>query len=257
MHTKPEPTKAPLWLRLLPLLLFLVLWEFAVSRIERGTFFYGSPLLVAKALLAQAESGVLWQNIGHTLAAVLIGFVIGNLSGILIGLAFAFWPRVASVFRPYLGVMAAIPIIAFAPIIVIVFGIGFLPKVVLAAFSTLVIAASQTFEGAVQTSPGSIALLESLGASRLTVFRKVVIPSSLVWFFSGLRLNVGVAILAVFIGEFISAKAGVGYQIMVDMGLFKTSSMLAGVVIIGLISLLLTGCVGWLQGRFSQWRKPD
>ena len=89
------------------------------------------------------------------------------------------------------------------------------------------------------------------------MFRKIVIPSSLVWFFSGLRLNVGVAILAVFIGEFISASAGLGFQIMVDMGLFKTPSMLAGVVVISVMSLLITGIIGWLQNHFSQWRRPE
>jgi NitT/TauT family transport system permease protein len=78
-----------------------------------------------------------------------------------------------------------------------------------------------------------------------------------VWFFSGLRLNVGVAVLAVFIGEFITAKAGVGYQIMIDMGLFKTSSILAGVVVISLMSLLLTGLIGLVQNHFKQWLLPD
>jgi NitT/TauT family transport system permease protein len=257
MLTNSDSKPAPLWLKLLPLAAFLLVWQITADHIERGTFFYGSPSTVMRALYDQARSGVLWINTGYTIGAVLLGFVLGNLSGIIAGLALAISRRGAQVFRPYLTVLGAVPIIAFAPIITILFGIGFLPKVLLAAFSTFVIAASQTFDGAMQTTPSSIALLESLGASRFTVFCKIVTPSSLVWFFSGLRLNVGVAILAVFIGEFITAKAGVGYQIMVDMGLFKTPAVLAGVVVISILSLLLTGAVGWVQNRFSYLRRLE
>jgi NitT/TauT family transport system permease protein len=200
---------------------------------------------------------VLWKNCAYTGGAVVIGFLIGNLCGIISGLILAFERRAASVVQPYLTVLGALPVIAFAPIIIIVFGIGLAPKIALAAFSTCVVAANQTFEGALQTPPSSVDLLESLGATRFAVFRKIVVPSSLVWFFSGLRLNVGVAILAVFIGEFITARAGVGYQIMIDMGLFKTSSILAGVVVISVMSLLLTGLIGLLQKHFRQWLLPD
>jgi len=257
MPATSETRPTPLWLKLVPLVVFLVVWQvFAESR-ERGTFFYGSPTSVARALVEQARNGSLWKNCAYTLGTVLLGFIIGNVTGIIAGLVLAFARRCAGVIRPYLTVLGALPVIAFAPIIVILFGIELLPKVVLAAFSTFIIAATQTFDGARQTPPSSIALLESLGANQFTVFRKIVIPSSLVWFFSGLRLNVGVAILAVFIGEFISAKAGVGYQIMVDMGLFKTPAMLAGVVLISVMSLLLTGIIGWLQNHFSRWRCPD
>jgi NitT/TauT family transport system permease protein len=245
------------WMRIIPLIVFLLGWQIFSHTRERGVFFYGSPLTVANTLVEWTRSGVLWKNCAYTGGAVVAGFLIGNISGIAAGLILAFERRAANVVRPYLTVLGALPVIAFAPIIVIVFGIGFTPKIALAAFSTCIVAVNQTFEGALQTPPSSVSLLESLGASRLMVFQKIVVPSSLVWFFSGLRLNVGVAILAVFIGEFITAKAGVGYQIMIDMGLFKTSSILAGVVLISVMSLFLTGLISIFQRRFRQWLPPD
>lgn len=240
-------------LKPIPLILFLLLWDVAVRHIERGTFFYGSPSLVWEALSAQASSGVLWKNLGFTLWAVSAGFFLGNAIGISSGCLLAYSRTVSTIALPYLVVLGSVPVLAFAPMIVIWFGIGIASKIAMVGFSTAIVAATQTFEGARQADPNAIRLLESLGASRWMVFRKVVLPSSLVWLFAGLKLNVGIAIMAVFIGEFISAEAGLGYQVVIDMGLFKTSSVLAGVVVISLLSLSLNSLVAMLQRRLMPW----
>lgn len=242
-------------LKLVPLILFLLLWDLAVRHIERGAFFYGSPALVWKALSAQASSGVLWKNLGYTLWAVSAGFLLGNSIGIVSGCLLAYSRTVSAIALPYLVMLGSVPVLAFAPMIVIWFGIGIASKIAMVAFSTAIVAATQTFEGARQADANAIRLLESLGASRLMVFRKVILPSSLVWLFAGLKLNVGIAIMAVFIGEFISAEAGLGYQIVIDMGLFRTSSVLAGVVVISLLSLVLNSIVGLLQRRLMPWAR--
>jgi NitT/TauT family transport system permease protein len=242
-------------LHLAPLVIFLGLWQFAVGRIERGTFFYSSPQLVAEAFWNQAVSGRLWHNTEFTLFAVLMGFVLGNLIGILAGTVLSYHRIFSQVATPYLAVLGSVPVLAFAPMIIIWFGIGLASKIAMAAFSTAVVATTQTFQGAENAPPSAILLLESLGASRWAVFRKVIIPASLTWLFSGLKLNIGVAILAVFIGEFISAEAGLGYQIVVDMGLFKTSSVIAGVLAISILSLVLNGLIDLLQRKLMPWAR--
>lgn len=242
-------------LGLVPLIVLLLLWQIGIRFVERGEFFYGSPSTVIGALWTQAASGKLLLNTWFTLSAVVSGFIIGNLLGIIFGSAMSYNRTLSTIINPYLVILGSVPAMAFAPMIILWFGIGLASKIALAAFSTAIVGTIQVFQGAQQTPQSAIALLESLGASRWEVFTKVISPSSLVWLFSGLKLNIGVAILAVFIGEFISAQAGLGYQIVIDMGLFKTSQILAGVVAIAFMSLVLTKLITILQRRVMPWTR--
>src|SRR5207237_5531816 len=106
----------------------------------------------------------------------------------LLGLALCYRPAVSQIVRPYIFVAGSIPILALAPMIVIWFGIGLFAKVVIVALSTVIVATIQAFEGGINTNPDFIELLNAQGASRFTTFRKVVVPSSLLWLFAGLTL---------------------------------------------------------------------
>ena len=242
------------WIKLIPLIVLLALWEITVNSIERGVFFFGSPSTIFKFLYLKSIDGSIWIDTGVTLFEVIVGFIIGNVLGSIFGLSFWYNKTIAEIIRPYILVAGSIPVIAFAPIIIIFFGIGIWSKIVLVIFSTVVVATVQAFEGASQTEKKYIDYLQSLGASRWMIFRKVVIPSSLIWLFAGFKLNIGFAILGAFLGEFISAEAGLGHLIMQAMGLFNTPLVLAGVVMISLMSLVLNKIIAFLQARFLPWQ---
>jgi len=241
-------------LRIAPLIVFLCLWEIAARRIERGVFYYGSPSSVAELLLAKLADGSLIRHTWVTLYEVIVGFFFGNVIGIIAGLALCYRPGISQIMRPYIFLVGSIPILALAPIMVIWFGIGLFAKIVIVALSTVVVATVQAFEGGINTSPDLIELLNSQGASRFTTFRKVVVPSSFLWLFAGLKLNVGFAILGACVGEFIASDAGLGHMIFESMGLFNTPALLVGVVMICFISILLTTVVGILQRKVMPWR---
>lgn len=255
-----QQNKISWWLKLLPLVLFLVLWEVISRNIDHGEFFYGSPSSVFKALSERFNNGSLARDTFITLFEVITGFLIGNILGTILGLSFWYNHYVSAIMRPYVLVAGAVPAVAFAPIIILFFGIGLWSKIILIVFSTFVVATVQAFEGASQANPNYIRLLQSLGATRWTIFKKVIIPSSLVWLFAGFKLNIGFAILGAFIGEFISSDAGLGHMIEIAKGLFDTPAVLAGIVMIALVSILLNAFVSFIQKKLLPWEyntRPD
>ncbi len=247
-------TKRLKWVSFLPLVTFLVIWELAAHTVERGVFFFGSPSSVASYLYKKTLDGTIWWDTGVTLYEVVIGFIIGNALGCFMGLIFWYNEKIAQIIKPYILVAGSIPIIALAPIIINFLGIGVWSKVVLVILSTFVIATVQAFQGASETNPAYIQYLKSLGASRWQIFHKLVIPSSMIWVFTGLKLNVGFAILGAFLGEFIASDAGLGHLIIEAMGLFNTPLVLAGVVMIAIMALFLNQVISLFQYYLLPWQ---
>jgi len=255
MANEGEGAKLPFWVKIAPLCVFLAVWEAYARLSQHGAFFFGSPYSVARCLVAGVLDGSFLWAMAVTLFEAVLGFVIGNLVGTVVGLGLWYYPRVARVSRPYVVALSSIPIFAIAPIVVVWFGIGIKSKVILAAVSTLAVATFQAFEGAAQTDVRLLEMVTSMGASRVMAFRKVVVPSSLFWLFAGFRINVGFALLGAFIGEFISSEAGLGYMIIRAMGLYNIPVVLAGVVGICFLAFVLVTLVGWLQSLFSPWQR--
>jgi NitT/TauT family transport system permease protein len=228
----------------LPLLLFFVVWHLLTSGDSRSTFFFGSPRTYFVALFNQLASGSLLLDTLVTGAEAVIGFLMGNAVGAVAG--FTLWksPRASRALRPYIIVLGSAPLFAFAPVIIIWFGTGFLSKVVVATFSTVFVALMQAFSGAEQVDPRFPELVRSFGGDQRTVFRKIIIPSSLVWVIAGFRLNVGLALLGAFLGEYISSEAGLGHLILIAGGLYNIPLVLVGVTMIGLLGLVLSWSVG-------------
>ncbi|MDX6404658.1 MAG: NitT/TauT family transport system permease protein [Blastocatellia bacterium] len=230
----------------LPLILFFAAWYLVTSGSERRTFFFGSPYLYLVSLLNGILTGSLLKDTFVTGSEAVIGFLIGNVTGAVAG--FMLWksPKTSRALRPYIIVLGSAPLFAFAPIIIIWFGTGFSAKVVVAVLSTMFVALMQAFNGAEQADPTLAELIRSFGGNENVVFRKVVIPSSLVWVIAGFRLNVGLALLGAFLGEYISSEAGLGHLILVAGGLYNIPRVLVGVTMIGFLGLILSWAVGVL-----------
>lgn len=238
---------------IVPALLILVLWELMSVTVERGEFFFGSPSSVFAILYKRILDGSLLYHTWITLYEALIGFIIGNFAGTTIGLFLWYFPMLSRMSRPYIIIIGSIPIFAVSPIVIIWFGIGILSKIILAALSTIIVSVVQAYEGANQADKKLIEQLYSMGASKFTTFKKIIIPSTLAWLFAGYKMNVAFALLGAFIGEFIAAEAGLGYLIIQAMGLYNIPLVLAGVFGIVAISLILTFSIGLIQKKAFAW----
>jgi NitT/TauT family transport system permease protein len=233
------------WLyRLLPLILFFVVWQLFVARDPRRQFFFGSPRAYAVEFYHGVRNGNLARDTALTASEAVVGFLIGNILGATSGFMLWKFPMASRALKPYITLFGSAPLFAFAPIIVIWFGTGFAAKVVVAIFSTVFVALSQAFTGAEQVNPALSDMVRTFGGNQNTVFRKIVIPSSLVWVFAGFRLNVGLALLGAFLGEYISSEAGLGHVILVAGGLYNIPQVLVAVTMIGILGVLLSWSVG-------------
>jgi NitT/TauT family transport system permease protein len=156
--------------------------------------------------------------------------------------------------RPAIAFLGATPIAALAPIIIVWVGTGITSKVVMSASSVVITALVLAFDGARGTDPLQIRLLRSLGSPTSRIFRLLVLPSSLVQICGGLRLTAGLALVGAIIGEFVSSSAGLGHAILTAGSLYDVSTVLANLLIVGLMSLLLLGAIRRVERRVLRWR---
>lgn len=225
-------------LLLAPGLLGLVAWQAVVLAAPRYEFFVGSPLGVLTEGARLFRSGQLLLHAGITATEALAGFLLGTTLGTAIGLGLAGSKTLLFVARPYLMALGALPAFALGPVLIFWLGTGIWSKVALAFLSTLVIAILQAYTGAHEADPNLQNVARAFGGTKLQVFWKVIVPSSAVWVLSGIRLNIGMALLGAFIGEFIASRAGLGHLIIVAEGLYNVNQIWVG--ILGIIAVALS-----------------
>ena len=244
-------------LKILPLLIFLLIWEFLISPTGNNTFLFSKPSLVFIALVENIKSLQLIYDFLTTAYETIMGFIIGNTVGIIIGFSLWYSELIAKISKPYILTIGVIPIFAIAPMTIMWFGTGAFAKIMMAALSTFPIALSQSYLGSQNVDVNQINLLKTFGASKFVIFRKIIIPSSLIWVFSSLKLNIGFALLGAFIGEFISSEKGLGYRILKSSSLYDTSLVLASLLCLILLAFFLNLLVGILEKKFVRYVKKN
>ena len=242
-------TRTPLWLILFPLAFLIAIWQLASAAIPASNFFFSSPVRIIDALWQLVLTGRIFADAAVTVFEACAGFLIGTLSGTLLGLSLWYWPAAAPIGRPYIIAISAIPPFALAPLLIVWFGIGIFAKVMVAALATVFVSVVQTYEGARSADERHLRLVRILGGSRWQEFRKVIVPTALQWVATSMRLNVGFALTGAFIGEFISAERGLGYFIVRSASLFDMSRVLAGCIVMMIIALGLSSIVEF----FASW----
>jgi len=146
-------------------------------------------------------------------------------------------------------------VFAIAPVMIVWFGIGIFSKIMMAALSTVIVALVQSFQGAMNVKETYLHQMKVLKATKRQTFWKVVVPSSLVWVFSSLKLNIGFALLGAFIGEFISAEAGLGFFILKSSGVYDMANVFAGLVCMAVLAMILSKLLGIIEDRVIFWKQ--
>ncbi len=224
-------------LSLLLLIILLEIWQLAASS-PRIQFLFSSPLDVVGSLIANTINGILPFQMLITGTESLLGFILGVSLGTLIGFLLWYSPLVSHITKPYLVIIGAIPVFAFAPLIILWFGIGMEMKIAMAAFATFLISLTQAHEGSKNVDLDEFRLLNIYGASRYQLLCKIVLPSSISWVLSSMKLSVGLALLGAFIGEFISSNQGLGHFMLRAGSFYDISSVFAGGIYMIILSLL-------------------
>ncbi|MCK5232798.1 MAG: ABC transporter permease [Desulfobulbaceae bacterium] len=242
------------FLQILPGLFFLGIWQWFVWGNSERIFLFSSPSDILIALYNGIAKGYLLTHTWVTFLETFLGFLLGNFVGIILGLSLWGSKLLARILRPYIIAIGSIPVFAIAPVLIIWFGIGIFSKIMMAALSTVVIALVQSFQGAMSVDEKYLMQMKVFNATKLQTFMKVVLPSSLIWVFSSLKINIGFALLGAFIGEFISAEKGLGYFILKASGLYDMANVFAGLVFMIALAIILSKALGIIEDKVIFWK---
>jgi len=195
------------------------------------------------------------QDFGVTMLETVLGFLSGTIIGSVVGLSLWFSKTSYKVAKPYLIFLGSLPVFALGPILIFWFGTGIFSKIVIGFLTTFVIALVQAYNGATETDKNLLTLIQSFGGSKLQAFKKIVAPSSMIWVLAGIRININMALLGAFVGEFISSNSGLGYQIIVAEGLFNVNQIWVGVIGLVLIALIFNLLTSPIEKWAKKWSR--
>ena len=192
------------------------------------------------------------RDIFFTASSTILGFIFGTIFGALLGLSFWWSKSYANISEPFLIIFNAMPKMALGPIIVILFGIGFFSKLVLAFLMTVVTTAISAYGGVKSVDSAMETLMYSLGAKRRQVFTKVIIPWSMPWIISSLRINIALALAGAIVGEFISSERGIGRMIIYAGTILDINLVWVGVFVLSILSMVMYFGVALLEKWLSK-----
>jgi NitT/TauT family transport system permease protein len=232
------------------LVLFLVAWEI-VPRMH-----WVNPLLTSypsalwptfvELLKETPHSPSILKHTGATVLATVIGFTAAMVLGVLIAAALWWWPRVYKILDPYLVVANAMPKTAFVPIFYLWLG-ATLSVYGMALAISLFITIIMIYSGFQGIDPNRIKLAQTFGATRGQILRKVILPGSVPTLIATLKVNAGLSLVGVVVGEFQSAGLGLGYLIQYGSQIFKLNIVMTAITLLAIISALMYLAIYWLE----------
>jgi NitT/TauT family transport system permease protein len=230
----------------------VVAWGLASGRVV-DRLFLSDPVAVIRAFWALLLKGTLWFHLRFTLAETLVGYVIGAGLGLGAALAVSLTRSGELVLRPFVLLAWATPKIALAPLVIVWFGIGIAPKMILAAMFVFFVVFLGTLAGLATVSPGLVAVMRVMGASPWALFGKVALPSAMPFVMTALRITIPAALIGAIIGEFISSNRGIGYLINAASSRYNTAEVFAGILSLLVVVLLMNAAVSRAEHAWLRW----
>ena len=235
--------------------LFLIVWELVGNVFQWiNPMFMSAPSLIVKAGFEMFRSGEIYNDLYVSGVEFIGGYFLAVVVARPLGIMTGWYKRMSYVFDPFVNAFNATPRVALLPLVIIWLGIGILSKVGIiflgAVFSILI----NTRDGVKTTPVNLLTAARSFGASEWMVFKAVVLPSTIPFILTGLRLAVGRALVGVLVGELYAATAGIGFMITVAGATFQTDKVFVGVGIFALSGMVGMELLTKLERRFDKWR---
>ncbi len=198
---------------------------------------------------------MLADNAWVTLQEVLIGFAIALVGGVLLAVLIHASPVVERALYPIVIASQAIPLVALAPLLLVWFGYGLGPKVIVTALVAFFPITVGAVDGLRSADRETLDLLRTYGANRVRRFWMVNVPSAMPSLFSGMRIGVAIAVIGAVFGEYVGANSGLGYLMNNSSARLNTELVFASIVILAVMSILLFGLVALVERRVLRWRR--
>jgi ABC-type nitrate/sulfonate/bicarbonate transport system permease component len=211
-----------------------------------------SPAEVWDALWGSRS--LLWENTWVTLREILVGFAAGAIFGLALATAMRFSRTLRDAVFPLTVAVQAVPLVVIAPILVIWFGYGIWPKVIIVALACFFPIVVNTLDGFRTVDPEAVKMMRTLDASRGAIFRRVEAPTALPYFFSGAKVAIAIAPIVALFAELAGANSGLMRLIIQDNNSFNEARVFAAAAILAVIGVLLVGLTALAQRLVVTWR---
>ncbi len=238
--------------RILLLVLILALWEISAGTGLINDFIFSSPSRIMQCFSSMVLDGSIFLHTGITILETIISF--GLVTGIGIFGAVALWSSksLSEILDPYLVMLNSLPKSALAPILIVWLGSN-MRTIVVAAVSVAVFGSILTLHNGFKTmDPDQIKLIYSLGGGKRDILFKVLLPGSIPLIISNMKVNIGLCLVGVIIGEFLAAQAGLGYLIIYGSQVFKLDLVMMAIVILCVLSALLYQGIAVMEKKFDR-----
>lgn len=240
-------------LQIFILIAFLGLWEVAAYYNWINDFIFCSPSKLYITLVDMLRDGSLPHHIGVTLYETLIGFSIVTFGSLLVAILFWWNTTLSKVFEPYLVMLNALPKSALAPVLIVWLGANQTTIIVCACSVAIFGSILNIYTGFASMDTDKLKLIETLKGNRFHCLRMVVLPSNIPNILSIMKVNIGLCLVGVVIGEFLAAKEGLGYLIIYGSQTFKMSNVLLSILILCAIAMLLYMILQRIEKKLSEY----
>lgn len=235
--------------RILILVLFLFIWEVLSGFEIIDSFFFSSPSQICLLFIDMCKNLEIFIHTGITLYETLLSFLIVNFLSITTAVLLLSFDRLSRIVEPYLVILNSLPKSALAPLIIVWLGTG--SKTIIVAGSSVAIFGSiiNLYTGFKQVDEEKLKLITTLGGNKKDQLLKVIVPSSVPIIISNMKVNIGLCLVGVIIGEFLAARQGLGYLIIYGSQVFQLDLLILSIIILCIIALLLYQSIDFIEKR--------
>ncbi len=238
--------------RIVILIGFLILWEVSVDLKWIDGFFFSSPRRVILCIYSLLMKKELFMHCWITLLETIISFILVTFLSILVATLLWYSKKLSDIVEPFFVILNSLPKSALAPLLIVWLGTGMVTIIVagisVAIFGSII----SLYAGFKQIDEEKIKLIYTLHGTKKDVFTKVVMPGSIPTLLSSMKVNIGLALVGVVIGEFLSARKGLGYLIIYGSQVFQLDLVITSIFILCLIAMGLYLCIQYMEHWYKK-----
>ena len=241
-------------------LLLLGLWELLARLSVIDTRFFPAPSSIFRVLwqmlqpTEQYPQGELWFQLSASLSRIAIGFLIGALPGVCVGLAMGLFGPIRAAIQPLIDATFPIPKIAVLPLFIMIFGIGEQSKYAIIATAVIYLVLINTVSGVRNIDQIYLDVGTNFHANKWMMFRDIALPGALPMVVTGIKLGMGVALLVIVASEQVAAKSGIGYLIWTSWQVFQVEKMYVGLVVIAVVGFASAILLNYFERFVVPWK---
>lgn len=241
-------------MRVIILAVFLGIWEYTTKKGYVDIFFFSSPTAIVKYLYQMVLDASFFRHTGITLLETIVSFLLVSFFSLFFATLLWYKGSLSEILEPYLVVLNSLPKSALAPLLIVWLGTG--SKTIIVAGISVAIFGSiiNLYTGFCQTDDELLKLILTLGGSRKDALFKVILPSSIPLIISNMKVNIGLCLVGVIIGEFLAARRGLGYLIIYGSQVFQLNMVITSIIILCAIAMGLYKIIQSLEHRYKKMR---